>query len=400
MDALFVVGVLLLLWTVLTRLGVRGFAHPLLLLRHVPPLFGVAWLLAFFSVVSVWIIHFQPAVGLPLAPLEAFWLLCGGAWVAGYFSYGLDRAALQRLGGAWVNPFITLVTLCLLFLAIELGLRYFIAMSDSFAFSKMHQNWERLYWQPINDYGYRDNPPNTDTTRQQLLVMGDSFVTGYGVNDIANTFPHQLGRLLGESYAVNIVAVPGIGIGTALADVMRYPSRPDVLVVSHYVNDLAEGAAGRVLPPLRGLRQEPDPTLAWWVERLYMVNFYYYRLHHYFSLGAGDRYMDYLRDAYQNPDAWAIYQAEELDVLMDWTADNGVSLYVVVWCNLADCAGSADMLQPVLAYFEARNVPTLSTLTLFDAIPAQRLMVNSFDAHPSIEAHQRVSEALYALIAP
>ncbi len=398
MNALAVIGALLLAWTVLARVGWRVARLPLRWLRRVPPLFGGVWLLAVVGVLGGWLLAFQPAAGLPFALEEGLWLGGGMTWALGWFTCGLDRDGLRALNGRWVNPFVTLVTLCLLILGAELWLRYGVAMSDSFAFSKMHQNWYRLYWQPVNAYGYRDNPPNDDPTRRHVLVMGDSFAVGYGVNDIADTFPHQLARLLGDAYAVNVVAVPGFGVGSAFADLQRYPTAPDVLVLSHYLNDIAEGTAGRVLPPLRGLRRDPDPAWIWWVENAYLANFYYYRVYHYAALNTGERYMDYLRAAYANPEAWAIYASEELEAVVGWVRERDVPLYVVVWCNLADCEGSADMLAPVLAYFAARDVPTVNTLTLFAGIAPQQLMVNPFDAHPSVLAHQRVSEALHALI--
>jgi hypothetical protein len=372
---------------------------PLRLLWRAPLLFWLAWLGAGLAVIVVWLLTYQPAIGQALAWQEVA-LLVGGLWATfAYFSHRL-REALPRLQGWWLNPFVTLVTLVLVLLALELGLRYLVAMSDNFALSKMHQNWHKLYWKPINTLGFRDNEPNDDPTRTHLIVMGDSFPSGYGVNDIADTFPHQLGARLGEAYAVNVVAVPGVGIGTALADVMKYPVKPQILVVSHYINDLIEGAARGVLPPFAGVKSAPSADAAWWIENFYLANFLYYRVYHYFTLNVGASYADYIRSAYANPDAWQTYEAEELDVLMQWTQENDIALYVVVWHNLVDREGSLPLIAPVLAYFEARGVPTLNTAELFADVPPAQLTANAFDAHPNARAHARVAEALYTLLKP
>ncbi len=369
-------------------------------LWRVPLLFWMAWLIALVFVIGAWLVLYQPAVGINFTLSEGVFLGAGLAIVAAYFGHGLNRDSIKPLLGWWINPFITLATLVLAIIAVELGLRYWVVMSDNFALSKMHQNWNRLYWQPVNELGFRDYPPNTDPTRQKIIVMGDSFVAGYGVNDIDDTFPHQLGALMGEDYAVNIVAVPGIGIGTALADVMKYPVKPDVLVVSHYINDLIEGAAKRVLPAFEGVRQTPPEGLSWWIDNFYIANFWYYRVYHYFSINAGTRYSDYIREAYANTEAWRIYETEELDVLIAWTEANDVQLYVIVWHNLADREGSLPLIAPVLAYFEEKGIPTLNMAEALEGLPVSQITANIFDAHPSIEAHRIASERLYALIIP
>lgn len=372
---------------------------PLRLLWRAPLLFWLAWVGAVVAVFVAWLLAYQPAIGQAFT-WEEVSLLAGGLWaVFAYFSHRL-REALPRLQGWWLNPLVTLVTVVLILLALELGLRYLVAVSDNFALSKMHQNWHKLYWKPINALGFRDNEPNDDPTRTHLIVMGDSFPSGYGVNDIADTFPHQLGARLGEAYAVNVVAVPGVGIGTALADVMKYPIKPQILVVSHYINDLIEGAARDILPPFAGVRSAPTPQAAWWTDNFYLANFLYYRVYHYFSLNVSTSYADYIRAAYANPDAWQTYETQELDVLMQWTRENDIALYVVVWHNLVDRESSLPLIAPVLAYFEARGVPTLNTAELFANDPPAQLTANAFDAHPNAHAHARVAEALYALLKP
>ncbi len=370
-------------------------------LQRVPSLFWLSWLVAGFAIGVGWLLVFQPSAGIAIRASEA-WLVAAllVSWT-GTFTIGLDRTTLQAMGQRmrWrVNLLIVVATLLLLVFGLELVLRYAVVMSDNFAFSKMHQNWVRLYWNPINEVGYRDDPLDLLPERQHILVMGDSLASGYGINSIRDTFPHVLGDAVGASYAVNIAAEPGWGTGTARAAVQQYPIIPDTLIVSFYLNDIVEGDAAKVYnAPFPAIRVTPSPEAAWWVDSFYIANFYYYRIYHYSTVRSGQQYLDWVLDAYADSTVWTAYQVE-LDQVREWAADNDVTLMAIVWGNMPDLARSMVATNAVVSYFNQHNVPVVDMPMLLVGQPSSTLIVNAFDAHPSVYAHWVAGEALATLL--
>jgi hypothetical protein len=379
---------------------VLGFA-PLGWLWRVPTLFWLVATLGVFAIGLGWLLVFQPSAGVALRVSEGWFIVASLVGWVGLATSGLTRTTLQTMGDQmhWrVNLLIVVGTLLLLLFGLELVLRYAVVMSDNFAFSKMHQNWVRLYWNPINELGYRDDPLDPSEERTHILVMGDSLASGYGINSIRDTFPHVMGDALGAPYAVNIAAEPGWGTGTARAAVQQFPLIPDILVLSFYLNDIVEGDAARVYSaPFPAIRVSPSTEAAWWIENLYIANFYYYRLYHYSTVQSGQQYLDWVLNAFTDPTVWAAYQGE-LDQVRQWASDNGVMLVAVVWGNMPDLERSRDATNAVVDYFKSHDVPVVDMPALLQGQSASQLVVNAFDAHPSVYAHKIAGEALLTLI--
>lgn len=223
-------------------------------------------------------------------------------------------------------------------------------------------------------------------------------VTGYGVDDIADTFPHVLDDALGEEYSVNIVAQPGWGIFSALGAVQAYPIQPDILILSHYINDISEGTAaqeyGQAFPQIR---IEPTESQRWWTDRFYIANFLYYRVFLYTQHDSLELYNDWIYRAYENQAVWTAYQ-EELQSVINWTAENDIPLIVLVWSNLLDIEGSQSITEPIVAYFSEQNIPVLAMSDYLIDMPVSQRTVNPFDAHPGETSHQIAGEQLAEIL--
>jgi hypothetical protein len=367
--------------------------------RSIPFLFWLIWMAQFFLAITTWIVVFQPAIGMFITPLEIYFLCASVIWLFGYWLIPLNRLTLNLMliTLRWrINLLITIGTLLFLLISIELGMRYLLVMSDNFAFSKMHQNWVRIYWNPINSLGYRDNEPSD--TPIPVIVMGDSLVTGYGVNSINDTFPHQLEKQLGENYHINIVAQPGWGTTTALGNLDQYPVKPKILVLSFFINDILEGTAKDAYQtPFPGIRVNPSPEIEWWVNNFYVFNFYYYRIYHYSTVSSGQKYSDWVLNAYQDPKVWEAYQ-QELKTVINWANNHNAQLIALIWGNLANPQSSTNATQKVQAYFLAQNIPVVYMPDILQNTSSSQLTVNAFDAHPSVYSHQQAADNLYKTI--
>lgn len=392
----------ILLWSLVCIYVLTPLQSVLGWLRRVPWLFVLMWGMSPVVVLTVWVLTFQPAVAIPSSERGIYWLVIGMVWALTFWGAGMNAEARRALGvrARWgVGVALTVIALSGTLLGVELFLRYGMAMSDNFGFSKMHLNWARQHWQPVNELGYRDiEPAQNDPDLTHILIMGDSLVTGYGVDDINDTFPHQLGRALGDTYTVNIVARPGWGVSSAFWAMVEYPTSPDVLILSHYLNDIVEGDARvHYQATFPQIRFAPPPEWAWWVEATHLGNFYFYRLHHYFEHDSAGAYFDWTLNAYRDEAVWRAYE-EELGRVVAYASSNNIPLYVIVWANLADVAGTAPYSAQVADYFAQQGVPVVDTgVLLIDEAPID-LVVNIFDSHPSIYAHQRASDALLSLM--
>lgn len=386
--------VLMAIWITGLMLSFPLLSLPIRLLRKIPALLWIIWLIALITVLVIWLLRFQPAVGLPLSITEQLWL-AGTVITLIFLPFaGISSDESIRIG--WLaGPLITLTTLVFIVIGIELGMRYVWVMSDNFQFSKMHSNWNRLYWNPINEAGYRDYPVPLENDGQiHILVMGDSLVTGYGVDNIADTFPHILDDALDDDYSVNIVAQPGWGVFSAFGAVQAYPIEPDILILSHYINDINEGTAaqeyGQAFPQIR---IDPTESQRWWTERFYIANFLYYRVFLYTQHDSVGLYNDWVYGAYDNQAVWTAYQ-EELQTVIDWTAENDIPLIVLVWSNLLDIEGSESITEPVVTYFSEQNIPVVDMSDYLIDLPVSQRTVNPFDAHPGERSHRIAGEEL------
>jgi hypothetical protein len=371
-------------------------------LHRLPALFWFLWLVGNVLVVLGWLLLFQPAAGVAVAPSDLVFVGAAASAFNALWLTGLTRDAVRQMPermGWRLNGLIALATVAIMLLGLELTLRYLFVYSDNFAFSKMHQNWVRVYWHPVNSLGYRDLSP-AEGAGHRLLVMGDSFAAGYGVNDIQQTFAHLLGQRLGPGYSVNIAAEPGWGTGTARAAVQQYPYIPDMLILSFVINDIVEGDAARVYTtPFPGIRQSPPAEWAALIEAFYIANFYYYRLYHYHGFNSGQRYLDWVLNAYEDEEVWRVYTTE-LDQVRAWAQANDVAFSAIVWGYLPDLARSKGATDRVNDYFNQHHVPVVNMAVVLAGEPAARLVVNAFDAHPSVYSHERAADALYQLLAP
>jgi len=395
---LWVIGLpLLLVWlSAIVRL-VPSTATPLRWLLHVPALLWAIALLAFSLVIAGWITVFQPAVGITMRSAELYYLIGSAYGLVMLLVAAVRDSAHKRAIGFWSGPLLTLTTLILIVFAVELGLRYWLVMSDNFAFSKMHQNWTRLYWQPVNELGYRDNAPASEA-QINVMVAGDSLVTGYGINSIEDTFPQRLDDLLEDEYSVNIVAQPGWGISTAMDLLQDYPVQPDILVLSHFINDIVEGPAGQQYrQPFPQIRLEPTPNQEWWVNNWYIGNFLFYRVFLYTAHQSPALYNDWINSAYEDPAVWAAYQ-QEIQAVIDYATEKNVQLIVLVWPNLLDIEGTQAQTQPVIQFFVEQAVPLVDMSQYLREYSVSQRIVNTFDAHPSRLSHQIAAEQLFTIV--
>ena len=294
------------------------------------------------------------------------------------------------------NMALILFSLLVTLMAAEFYFKVFFAQTDNRTFTLASKNWFERYW-ALNSAGYRDiewTPAMLQ--RRKILVSGDSFAAGQGIENIDDRFSNLLGQKLGPDYLVMNIAHPGYSTYDEIKRLQGFPFKPQILIHQYFINDIRHAAEEQHVK-LPDLKIEPSPLIAPLVNNSYAFNFIYWRAILFGpKVWQGDN-LAWLKMVYSDPGVWWVHQ-QELQMLSDGATSEGVQLIVVVFPILTDVEGSRDLTDQVVSWFRAKNVPVLDVAELVDNLPPEQLVVSSIDAHPSPWLHARVSEALYQII--
>jgi hypothetical protein len=296
------------------------------------------------------------------------------------------------------NILLAIFSIWLVLIGLELFFRFFFAQSDGWNFTLAAENWSNRYWQ-VNSLGYRDIEWTSDMLagRTRIMVLGDSFVAGHGIEDEDNRFSNVLGQLLGPDYAVMNVGMSGADTRKAIENGLGYPHTPDVLVYAFYINDIGDTVVNLGLDPFQVSVPQVPSGLAPLVEGSYAFNFLYWRVYRLTTREWTASQWDWLLRAYENPEVWQAYESLLLE--MDHFArEKELEFIVVVFPNLLAVEESLAVTSKVAALYRDQGVPVLEVVDLIEDIPPQQLVVNSVDWHANEFLNQLIAEALYQLI--
>ncbi len=323
-----------------------------------------------------------------------------------------SRRALRWLAG----PLIALVTIVILLGLGEVYFRFFVLRSDAYDFTLMAQHWKNVCWKPIftvksdqipKEFGgkvdYRDRTW-TDADVQgktKIMVIGDSFVAGHGLCDVKDRASNMLQDKLGSDYAVFNVAVNGWDTPEETFYPLLYPYKPDVVVLSYFVNDI-RGAIAWTKHPFPQLPPRPDwldprtgiPLL----KDSYLVDFVYWQIIYKRQFAEANATLwQALLDSYFVPDIWAEHQKELMQII-DWTKQNGMPLIVIVWPTLDSIDLSARQTALVEKLFRDNGATVVSASDMFRNQPPSSLVINNIDAHPNADVNRRIADTLATII--
>ncbi len=380
----------------------RRIAALLRLLRVRPALLWLLLLVYVAVTLIVWFGAAEPSYGRWLQPVEYSYLLLA-LWGAVFLlAFGLTadqrREMGMRLGKSrFAGLLVTLTTLALLLLGAEAGLRLFYVTTDGFGFTAMNYYWyQNFYWGHENSLGYRDYEPQPDA-QTHIAVVGDSFAAGHGINDINQTFPQLLEQRLGPGYDVNLVAKSGWDTDVQLANLMEYTPRPNVVVLSYYLNDIDWLLRDTALNPDAAFDFPQDPALSWVVQNYFLPSFIYYNLAQFTSPTRTTTHTNNLFSAHLDDNIWA-QQAQMLDNFAWWCRTNDMQLIVLLWPHLTEIEQSAPSMARVRDLFAAQGVPVIDMSAVLAGRNPSAIIVNTYDAHPGFEAQQLAADQLAGVI--
>jgi hypothetical protein len=284
-------------------------------------------------------------------------------------------------------------------LVLEVGMALFFAQSDGFNITMSSRNWFERHWRPVNSLGYRDAEPRPKAPGEKLvLVVGDSFAAGHGIDRAEDRFGDVLGRDLGPGWRVANAAK--IGWDTVDEDeaLRAYPVPPDVVVLAYFVNDIYR-AAEKAHFPLPFTIQFPKTAVTrYLVDHFALANFVYWRLARMGNVDdAAKGFWDRLRAAYADPAVWGEH-ARELDSVVDWCRECHVRLIALIIPSLVDVAGTTSMTARVAAYFRERGVETVDLTPILAGRDPASMVVNNVDSHANVALDAEMAGLLRKVI--
>jgi hypothetical protein len=316
--------------------------------------------------------------------------------VASLFRLGWKRQSRWR--NLAQNATLSLVALFLAFVLAEVYFKLFFLQSDGLGCTLASQSWFRRYWEPVNALGYRDYEwtPEAVAGRTKVMVLGDSFVAGYGIERIEDRLSGVLAARLGPEYAVMTVSHNGWNTGDVMAGGFLYPYRPDAIVLSHYVNDIEMVEKGEELNCQEMLGSAPPP-LRPLIEESYFANFLYWRVNRLGLARWAVDHWNWQKSLYDDPVAWGGHR-DDLRETINWCSEQDIDLFVVVFPNLLAVEESKPMTSKVVNLFRQRGVPVLDVAAMVEGDDPRGLVVNPVDPHPSGALHRRVAAELYEMM--
>lgn len=296
------------------------------------------------------------------------------------------------------NVTLVLVGIFVILLLVEIFFKLFFAQTDGYTFVLAMQNWYQKNWHPINTMEYRDQEwlPEDVEGKTKIMVVGDSFAAGLGIDNVEDRFSNQLGKLMGTDYVVFNVASPGWSTKSEIEAMVSYPYSPDILILSYFINDIEQAAYDRGVNRPKFV-QKPGGMLGFVVDNSYALNFVYWRWYRISQPPLKPNYIDWLQSLYQDPEIWWQHR-QELSTIIAGTKAEGVPLLVVVFPNLADVDGSRLITEKVKGFFREDDILVLDMASFLANHDPDDTTVNAVDTHPNEMVNKEVAEQLYQMI--
>jgi len=294
-----------------------------------------------------------------------------------------------------INLLLLLLTLTGGLLLSEIACAFFIDQSDSQNVSFVSRQWFNRHWKPINSKGFRSREKQTDIKdKKHILVLGDSFAAGHGIENYQDTFPEILASRLENSYYVSNYSKCGWDTAEELHALQDIEFSPEIIILSYFPNDIVS-VANRMGFNFDWQYITPqNPLWTWLVNNSYFANY----LHFSTTLGVRNKetysqFIAYLLECHQNPQIGQEHQ-NELRTIAKICSDKGARLVVVSWPLFSLPRESALMnkyLEDALKDFSCEIIVMEKEIGDW---PLEKLIVSNKDPHPSKTVHMFTADLL------
>jgi len=296
-----------------------------------------------------------------------------------------------------------LVTASLLFIGLmgECGVRTrALVAPQSQGFPTLtSEQWKRRFVD-FNSEGFRDveHAKAAAPGEHRLLVVGDSFAYGTGVNELEGRFGELLSEMLSEETGEQWLSLSAALPDSHTLDEIAYlekmaPYACDAVVLIYVFNDIdylvAVTPRGELSEAPKGLLARLNPS------RLLYANFYFFQ-----EVFVYARLARYARGAGENPsesayaDVSAVAQhMEDLARFVHFAQADGVPVFIIpfeMWTS--PDADESQIHAEFVALGREHGLPILDLSGAFKGEDVTGLRVSRLDAHPNARANRIAAE--------
>jgi hypothetical protein len=330
--------------------------------------------------------------------------------------FALAAQVLQRISAKKKNAVFMALTLMVFLSVLEVAFM-FIPRSHGFGYTYGAQNWMHYYWNPINEYGFRDkslydikyssdnvstSDLNTDvvsdgintTERDIVFFVGDSFTAGHGIKYVGQRYSNLVSDALPSMRGVNL-GKNGLDTRGAYKTMTDFISEtgitPKTIVFQYFGNDI--DVVGRD----HGIQFEgllPYETLGipakLFVRGSFLVNYFYWL----FPNVNTEEYIRQLTEMYRNEQIMAEHTSD-LQKFVDFADEHESELIVVIFPFLSDLNLSREIFTLRIGdYFENQGIRVIQVTDLVEEIEPRKRIVNSNDGHASVVVQEFVAKEI------
>ncbi|MPR35580.1 SGNH/GDSL hydrolase family protein [Salmonirosea aquatica] len=307
------------------------------------------------------------------------------------FYYGVVKSKAK---GLVANVVTLMVPLVVVLVFLEIFFMY-IPQSHEGVLSKASQIWWEKYWKPVNAQGYRDKEIEKGTNKTNVLVIGDSFAAGHGLEHLDDRFSDQLESKLGKDrYVVYNLGVSGSDTRDEARRLIEFPVKPDVIVLQYFPNDIEKAARENGLT-LTGAEPYNDlqGPLATVVKRFYLPNFVYWQLPH----ASFSTFENFVQKAYTDSTVLNAH-FRDLSQMLAYRDSTGASMYAVFVPFLFQLDKSAQYTKPVEEYLKAHGVTVVTLTDGIAQIADKDRVVGKNDGHAGAAVNALMAERVFGVM--
>ena len=290
----------------------------------------------------------------------------------------------------------TIFVLVVLFMILEAAFM-FIPRSHFAGIPLCSKIWFFKYWEPINDYGFRDKDVDSEK-RENIYIVGDSYTAGHGLKSINNRFSNMLDtKLSSHNPDIQVINLGVNGADTkdeyniTMQFIKDSGTKPDLLVVQYFGNDIEKTAQNNGLQ-FAGFEAYADvpSSVKQVTQSSYFLNYLYWVFPH----GDEDSYIRFMQEAYNNEEILTKHLAD-LTLFIDYAHQDSIPLLVLVFPFMQDIPFSEELyVDKITEFLDYNQVDYIDVSKLVLDLPIPDRVVNNNDMHPSELVNQRVADEI------
>ncbi len=285
------------------------------------------------------------------------------------------------------NLYIVIMFIIIVITIFEFIFRFMYVGTDSLLLMKNTEKWSEKY--------ENIRTVNNIKEKNEILILGDSFVYGYGLNDKEKTVPYIIDRLLPLS--VYSTAMPGNDLEDYERLLTGLSSNSDIkyVIMGYFYNDLGDSI---ITMKIRDKMIPFNSVKKWVVEYSYFLNFIYYA----YQYKRKDIANDYLNMLYSDFSK-KIYIAEHENSIKRIKALSdsiGAKLIIIEYplMTMINCESFSDIRKQVNQIFNRNNIQYIDMSGILNSYSIKQLTVNAFDSHPSYLVNSIAADTLISII--